>query len=1088
MILELVSSRLVARHVGASLTVWTSVIGIILGGICLGNVLGGRLADRLEPRRAIGPLFALGALLTLGSLWMNGYVGMLLPRPDRMNWELRTVLVVMLDFLIPATVLGMVGPVVAKMAVEQAAKAGSAIGDVYFWGAIGSIAGTFLCGFVLMYLAPTSTIVLLVAAALALVGASLIGGPAALILGFLTALLLVLGSINPIVDSLGLGGVDLGSYKLNFIALGGNVVAAILAIIGLAGLAGSRRPEEEPGTKKAEIPLAVGPEDDQARPGLSDLAALAFVASLVFMAMEMVAGRLVTKHLGSSIYGWTSVIAVLLAGLSFGNFLGGKLADYIKNEKHASWLFLFASMFTLMILVLETPPKWFQDQFMAGTGARSVLSVAISLTQLPLPNGSSIPLTWPYRILVVVTLVFFLPALTMGTVSPVVAKLAVDRLKRYKRTGTAIGEVYAWGMVGSILGTFLTGFFLIDIIGTKGVLLLLGTTMAFGATMLGSLWHAIWAGIPLGLCVLAFTPPVWLDNVKSYLPFAPDGKAFEKIGLQWGIREPHGRADGNSEYAWVDESNYYYIKVENEVENEDDGELQKRTLVLDNLIHGYFILDHPERLDYDYEHIYALVAYRAAKAGGKVVFKPEPEPKAETPLELPPAKPDNGRPAEPVKPATKAETVAPKPAETKEYGKESTPKSPPGLLSVAASFQDDKGAPAPARPEAAGKSDGKAPPAPEKKDLAPQDQEKEPAPTAPAKPGAVDLKEADPATGQSPPEANAPEKRDPAKEVQDELAKLKGMVFRDESPLPYIPAVESSKLTTLFLGGGAYCFQRHMQFAYPGTGVDVAEIDTAVTNANHMATGLPRDTPIKTYFGDARQFVELNQDSKQYDLIFGDAFNDFSVPWHLTTREFNEKIKKMMTPNGVYMINIIDVYESDAEAGRKANKEIEGLAATLEKAKQELNSPESEEAKRKAKQEIATAESGLTDAGKEQIRQKHLAMAHRYGGFLGAWTKTAKETFPHVYIFGTDEPGGGRRETFVVVACMADLDLKDLGLRPSDPRYFTPSKRQTKAKPYGPADEKTVIDNRSRNIILTDDYAPVENLLAPVAETRGDDD
>ena len=133
MILELVSSRLVARHVGASLTVWTSVIGIILGGICLGNVLGGRLADRLEPRRAIGPLFALGALLTLSSLWMNGYVGNLLPRPDQMNWELRTVLVVMLDFLIPATVLGMVGPVVAKMAVEQAAKAGSAIGDVYFW-------------------------------------------------------------------------------------------------------------------------------------------------------------------------------------------------------------------------------------------------------------------------------------------------------------------------------------------------------------------------------------------------------------------------------------------------------------------------------------------------------------------------------------------------------------------------------------------------------------------------------------------------------------------------------------------------------------------------------------------------------------------------------------------------------------------------------------------------------------------------------------------------------------------------------------------------------------------------------------------
>ncbi len=150
MILELVSSRLVARHVGSSLTVWTSVIGIILGGICLGNVLGGRLADRVDPRRAVGSLFALGALLTLSTLWINAKLDLVIPRPDAMNWELRTILVVMIDFLIPATVLGMVGPVVAKMAVEQAKRAGSAIGDVYFVGAVGSIVGTFICGFYLM--------------------------------------------------------------------------------------------------------------------------------------------------------------------------------------------------------------------------------------------------------------------------------------------------------------------------------------------------------------------------------------------------------------------------------------------------------------------------------------------------------------------------------------------------------------------------------------------------------------------------------------------------------------------------------------------------------------------------------------------------------------------------------------------------------------------------------------------------------------------------------------------------------------------------------------------------------------------------
>ena len=56
---------------------------------------------------------------------------------------------------------------------------------------------------------------------------------------------------------------------------------------------------------------------------------------------------------------------------------------------------------------------------------------------------------------------------------------------------------------------------------------------------------------------------------------------------------------------------------------------------------------------------------------------------------------------------------------------------------------------------------------------------------------------------------------------------------------------------------------------------------------------------------------------------------------------------------------------------------------------------------------------------------------------------------------------------------------------PTDPKFYTKTTR-TEPKPYGPEDEKAV-DVRSRNIILTDDYAPVENLLAPVAETRGDD-
>jgi MFS family permease len=998
MILELVSSRLVARHVGQSLTVWTSVIGIILAGICLGNVLGGRLADRVDPRRAVGPLFALGSLLTLGSLWMNAYVGNFLPGPDQMNWELRTVFVVVLDFLIPATVLGMVGPVVAKMAVERAKKAGSAIGDVYFWGAIGSIAGTYLCGFVLMSLAANSTIVILVAAALALLSSTLIGNRVGLAAGVVAALCLAAGSINPLVRPLNLGAVDLGSYQLNYLVLAGNAAAVVLGLVGLVELVRARQALDQ--VQDAAVGKGGADRDaDAPRPGLADLSMLAFVVSLAFMALEMVAGRLVQRHLGSSIYGWTSVIGVLLAGLSFGNFLGGKIANFIDDEKEASWLFLAASILTLGVLMAETMPGWFTAAALNGQGeGKSLLSQAITMSKLELGSAVTISLSWPYRILLVVTLVFFLPALSLGTVSPVVAKLAVDRLKRYKKTGTAIGQVYAWGMVGSLLGTFLTGFFLIDSFGTKGVILLIGTTMAFGATLLGSVWHAVWAGIPLGLCIMAFTPLSLVEGISKVVPFVKRA-AFEEMGQRWGIREKLGDPDNpTSDFAWVDESKYYYIKVEHN--SEDQGNLQKRTLVLDNLIHGYFILDHPERLDYDYEHIYALVAYRAAKAGGNVVFKPtaeQPAPKADKPLNLPRDKSDDARDAAPT-PKVVDKPAAKEPEAPKNEGE--APKGAGGLKSV--QVQDD---------------------ASKKKEAA----------VEPAQPD---------------------EKKIP-KEPFGGLLKDLEMVT-DENPKSSIPNVEKSSMKTLFLGGGAYCFQRHMQFAYPGTAVDVAEIDRAVTEANFRATGLPRDTTIQTAWGDARQFVELNQNNKQYDLVFGDAFNDFSVPWHLTTREFNEKIKKMMTPNGVYMINIIDVFESDEHAKEWADQKIEDENITDERQK-------------------------------AAIRERGMARAHNYGGFLGAWTETAKLTFPHVYIFGTDRtPGSGLRETFVVVASMKELDLKDLGTRADDPKFYT-KKTRTEPKPYGSRDEQAVTV-RSRNIILSDDYAPVDNLLAPVAETRGDDD
>lgn len=63
----------------------------------------------------------------------------------------------------------------------------------------------------------------------------------------------------------------------------------------------------------------------------SSLAALysvtVFLSSAMLLVLEIVAGRLLAPYVGVSLYSWTSIIGVILAGLSLGNWLGGALAD-----------------------------------------------------------------------------------------------------------------------------------------------------------------------------------------------------------------------------------------------------------------------------------------------------------------------------------------------------------------------------------------------------------------------------------------------------------------------------------------------------------------------------------------------------------------------------------------------------------------------------------------------------------------------------------------------------------------------------------------------------------------------------------------
>ena len=51
------------------------------------------------------------------------------------------------------------------------------------------------------------------------------------------------------------------------------------------------------------------------------------------------------------------------------------------------------------------------------------------------------------------------------------------------------------------------------------------------------------------------------------------------------------------------------------------------------------------------------------------------------------------------------------------------------------------------------------------------------------------------------------------------------------------------------------------------------------------------------------------QETPLYDFIYEDAFRDYNVPFQLVTKEFNDKIFEILTEEGVYLINMIDVLD-----------------------------------------------------------------------------------------------------------------------------------------------------------------------------------
>ncbi len=495
------------------------------------------------------------------------------------------------------------------------------------------------------------------------------------------------------------------------------------------------------------------------------------------MVLELVAGRVIARYLGASLYTWTSVIGVVLTGITIGNYAGGRIADRFPARKTIAVLLGISSAACVAVIILNNSVgEWFW------------------LWKL----GLSV------RIFTHVFLVFILPSTLLGTISPVVAKMALDK---GLPTGRTIGDIYAWGAAGSIIGTFITGFYLIAAMGTITIIWTVGAVLLLMAIFYWvRLWVLyLWAIIFIALMTMGMAPFGWAENTGPAL----------------GVRKPL-----DPSVLYETESQYCCIQVQ-QISKDPDV----RKFLEDKLMHSEIVMNDVSNLQYFYAKIHA------------------------------------------------------------------------------------------------GLTEGLA----------------------------------------------------------------------------------GDKVSAMVIGGGGYTFPRYLEKRWPGSRIDVVEIDPAVTEAAIQAFGFERNSSINTICMDARNYIDelLNkqrngEEIPRYNFIYEDAFNDYSVPFQLTTKEFNDKIAKIMTDDGVYMLNVIDIFNS--------------------------------------------------------------------GKFLGALINTLEKTFPHVYVIVDYTTPTSDRETYAIIAAKRRFEPE---------RLLTKYDKSLKLWYLSEAD-KTSLREKSRGVVLTDDYVPVENLLAPV--------
>jgi spermidine synthase len=118
-----------------------------------------------------------------------------------------------------------------------------------------------------------------------------------------------------------------------------------------------------------------------------------------------------------------------------------------------------------------------------------------------------------------------------------------------------------------------------------------------------------------------------------------------------------------------------------------------------------------------------------------------------------------------------------------------------------------------------------------------------------------------------------------------------------------VVAPAGAPVDTLHLGAGGLTLPGYLAATRSGSRSRVMEIDGRLLALDRAR--LPVPAGLDTWTGDARLGVAA-EPAGAWSVVVGDAFGDLAVPWHLTTREFVAQTRRVLRPDGVYALNVID--------------------------------------------------------------------------------------------------------------------------------------------------------------------------------------